>query len=335
MRAVLNKRYGTLDGLRTIACIGIVLMHVMTNNTYSISDYWYVCVIPSFSDFVYLFMVISAFSMCCGYLEKIQKAAITPREFYLRRYRKVLPFFSTLVLIDVIFNYQEGALQEAFADLTLFHGFFANDIEVIGVGWFLGVLFAFYFLFPFYSVLLTNRITSVIALIIAVCFSVFCGSYFGIGKKNIAYSFCFFLLGGVIYLYREYIENIPIAICLIFAAMAVVLYFVGVMNCTVSYLMVSGGITGLAIAMDAKRYSFVLDNKLFSFISRISLEIYLSHMFIFRVVEKIGLNYCVENAYLQYALTCVLVILGTILFSIAAKKLIEMAFSKKSVLFGE
>ena len=49
----MKKYYGSADGLRTIACIGIVMMHVAENSTYSIQGYLYDTIIPSFTDFVF------------------------------------------------------------------------------------------------------------------------------------------------------------------------------------------------------------------------------------------------------------------------------------------
>lgn len=31
-----RKHYGAIDGLRTIACVGIVMMHLRANNAYAI-----------------------------------------------------------------------------------------------------------------------------------------------------------------------------------------------------------------------------------------------------------------------------------------------------------
>ena len=61
-------KFNGLDGMRSFACIGFVAMHVRGN----------LHVRPSFNmlidnvldcagDFVLLFMMISAFSLCCGY----------------------------------------------------------------------------------------------------------------------------------------------------------------------------------------------------------------------------------------------------------------------------
>ena len=64
-----RKHYDAIDGLRTIVCFGIVLMRVRANNAYDISGFVYDKLISSFTNFVFPFMVISAFGMCCGYLK--------------------------------------------------------------------------------------------------------------------------------------------------------------------------------------------------------------------------------------------------------------------------
>lgn len=58
------------------------------------------------------------------------------------------------------------------------------------------------------------------------------------------------------------------------------------------------------------------------------MEIYLSHMVIFRVVEKLGLNQIIGNGWIQYIITVAIVLFGTILFSVVVKKLIGL-FEKK------
>lgn len=143
-RTMQTKRshYDAIDGLRTIACIGIVMMHIKENNTYEISGFLYNSIIASFTNFVFLFMVISAFGMCCGYFEKMLNNQISLESFYVKRYRKILPFFALLVLLDVVISPSKKALIEGIADITLLFGLFPNNISVIGVGWFLGLIFA-------------------------------------------------------------------------------------------------------------------------------------------------------------------------------------------------
>lgn len=91
-----NKHYGTIDGLRTIAAFGIVTMHIRANTNYIISGYLYNKVIPSFTNFVFLFMAISAFGMYSGYYEKILNNKIVLSDFYKKRFKK---FFLFLVYL--------------------------------------------------------------------------------------------------------------------------------------------------------------------------------------------------------------------------------------------
>ena len=81
--------YGAIDGLRAFAAIGIVLMHVLSNGGYELKGFVIQKLIPSFTDFVFLFMVISGFSMCCGYYEKIINNRLSLSDFYRKRFRKI------------------------------------------------------------------------------------------------------------------------------------------------------------------------------------------------------------------------------------------------------
>jgi peptidoglycan/LPS O-acetylase OafA/YrhL len=60
---------------------------------------------------------------------------------------------------------------------------------------------------------------------------------------------------------------------------------------------------------------YVLQNRFTKYISGISMEIYLCHMVIFRVIERIHLEKVVGNAEVLYILTCVLTIVGAVIFS--------------------
>ena len=211
-------------------------MHMQVNNKYDISGYLYNTVIPSFTNFVFLFMTVSAFGMCCGYYEKFKNQRISLSDFYAKRFKKIFPFFSILVLIDVLLSPSRNTLYEAFADLTLLFGFLPNagNITVIGVGWFLGLVFVFYLCFPFFCVLLETKRRAWFAFGISLLYNFVCANYFEVGRSNILYSACFFLAGGLIYLYRhEFAKLNPwLTVALTLAAVAFY-YLMGgyAMNC--------------------------------------------------------------------------------------------------------
>ena len=52
------------------------------------------------------------------------------------------------------------------------------------------------------------------------------------------------------------------------------------------------------------------------------MEIYLSHMVVFRVFEKLHLNTVFGNGWLQYVITVVTVILGTAAFAVIMQRLL-------------
>lgn len=223
-----KKHYGAIGGLRMIAAFGIVMMHVRANSNYEISGYVYNTIISSFTNFVFLFMTVSAFGMCCGYYDKVLNNKVDWQDFYGKRFKKILPFFGVLVLIDIVMSPSAGALCEAFADLTLLFGFLpdAGNITVIGVGWFLGLVFVFYLIFPFFCVLLANKRRAWITFAASLVYNLVCSNYFAVGRTNVLYSICFFVAGGLIYLYRDKISKWNQWIALGAAGCAAVLYYV-------------------------------------------------------------------------------------------------------------
>lgn len=315
-----KRRYGAIDGLRMIAAFGIAMMHIRAISNYEITGFIYNTIIPSFTNFVFLFMTVSAFGMCCGYYDKILKGRVDFTEFYGKRFKKILPIFGALVLLDIIMSPSVASLYEGFADLTLLFGFLQKPISVIGVGWFLGLVFVFYLIFPFFCVLIENKRRAWMAFAVSLMYNFVCANYFEVGRTNILYSACFFLAGGLIYLYREEIEKLNQWIALGIAGCMVALYYIvggNAMTC----LLVSCTLLIYAII----KRGGVLENRVTKFFSGISMEIYLSHMVIFRVVEKLKLNRIMGNGWLQYAVTSVLVIAGATVFAVAMQKIISKA----------
>lgn len=324
-----KKHYGAIDGIRTIACIGVVMMHMRSNNSYEILGFVYNTIIPSFTNFVFLFMAISAFGMCCGYYEKILNNKVNLTSFYGKRFKKIFPFFGLLVLSDVAISPSTDALYEAFADLTLVFGFLGKSISVIGVGWFLGLLFVFYICFPFFCVLLQNRHRAWAYFAISLIYNYVCSSYFDVGRGNILYCVCYFLAGGLIYLYRDKLGKMNRLLSFCLALGSTVFYYVLEGN-TVGCLLVSVSWLSYAIIRvgGETHKSCLLENRITKFISGISMEVYLSHMVIFRVVEKLSLNRIVGSGWIQYIVTVVIVLCGTILFAAVIQKFIGLVEKK-------
>lgn len=315
-----NTRYDALDGLRAFSAIGIVVMHVLSNGEYALSGFVFTKLIPSLTNLVFLFMIISAFSMCCGYYEKICENKISLDAFYKKRFLKVLPFFGLLSLVDVIISPSKEALLELFANLTLCFGFLpkAGDISVIGVGWFLGVIFVFYIIFPFYCCLLKNKYRAWAVLVLAYLFNVICTDYFGVGRTNILYDAVYLVCGGVVYLYRSRLSTISkshrFIVGLLVVVFVVAYYVVGAYVLTTLCMYSSI----LIYAMGASSNG-LLSNRFAKYLGSISMEIYLSHMVFFRIVERMGVTHIFENDLASFVMTTVITLAGAVIFATVAQ----------------
>ena len=213
----MKERYEGIDGLKAYAIIGIALMHILANGKFGLNGFMFQKLIPSFTNLVFLFMMVSGFGMCCGYYQKFKDQKIGVGEFYNKRYSKIWPYFALLCVLDFVMSPSKSALYEVFANLTLCQGLLPNmNISVIGVSWTLAVIFVFYLLFPFFCFLLENKKRAWLAFICAVIYNFVCSSYFFdeshiadrvavnfSARTNILYCEVYFIAGGLIFLYRK------------------------------------------------------------------------------------------------------------------------------------
>ena len=323
-----RERYGSLDGLRAYAALGIVLMHVQANICVKPSaNYVTGHLIPFFTDFTLLFMVVSGFSLCCGYYGRIKSGAITPSAFYRKRYLRILPFFALMSLIDFAAEPGAGTLCEVFSNMTLCFGLLPADTEfhVIGVGWFLGVVFLFYMLFPFFVFMLDNRRRAWLSFALALVFVLVSFVHFGApGRRCMVFCAPLFLVGGLAYMYRHGLAEFGRRHLWPSAAGAVVL--------TVCYFAFSGTVHDrfirylLELALFALWLAYAvgskdrfLNNRVAKYLSAISMEIYLSHMLVYRVLERAHLESCISQNDALYTVTSLLTIAGVVCFAHVTK----------------
>ena len=312
-------RYEGIDGLKAYAIIGIALMHVLANGEYGIGGFMFERLIPSFTNLVFLFMMVSGFGMCCGYYQKIIDQKISVEDFYKKRYIKIWPYFALLCALDFVISPSKESLFEVFANLTLCQGLLPNaKISVIGVSWTLAVIFVFYMLFPFFCFLIGNKKRAWGVAVAALVFNWLCSNYFNAGRTNIVYDAVYFIAGGLIFLYRKELAE--------FASKHKIIAGAILLIATVAYFALGGStLTLLFFCVAALIYTLgcrtggVLVNPVAKFLGGISFEIYLCHMVIYRVLEKLHLVHLFGNGLLAYIFTAVAVICGSVVFSVCAK----------------
>ena len=146
-------------------------------------------------------------------------------------------------------------------------------------------------------------------------------------RNNILYCAQFFLIGGIIYLYREklvdYVSNNKIISLIITALVTIAYYFIDYIgdsgwyeiarNC---YILILFSVW-LIYAISSN--SILLNNRFVKYISSISMEIYLCHMVVFRLIEKSGLLSKLTGRS-GYLICSILVFFGAVLFSAFFRK---------------
>ena len=125
--------------------------------------------------------------------------------------------------MDIVFNHDLTSIIEAVPNLTLTRGFFPNDIEQIGVAWFLGLVFVFYAIFPLFCSMLNTKKSGWVLFAVSLLLNFVVGKFYGMGRENIVYSLPFFAAGGLIYLYRDKVKNWHI--CLPLTILSIFVYY--------------------------------------------------------------------------------------------------------------
>lgn len=329
----MKERYDGIDGLKAYAILGIALMHIFANGEYELGGFVFGRLIPNFTNFVFLFMMVSGFGMCCGYYQKIINRTISMEEFYKKRYIKIWPYFALLCALDFVISPSRNSLFEVFANLTLCQGLLPNaNISVIGVSWTLAVIFVFYLLFPFFCFLLGNKKRAWSVTVVALVFNYLCGSYFNAERKNIIYDAIYFIVGGLIFLYRkeltEFAQKHKVVAGMTLLIATAVYFALGSSTLTMLFFCVAA----LIYTLGCNRMG-VLVNPVAKFLGGICFEIYLCHMLVYRVLEKLHLIHLFGNDLLAYIFTATTVICGSVVFSVCARwflKKIEI-FLKESI----
>ncbi len=362
-KIIQQDRYDALNGLRTLACIGIVAMHVRANVPEKPTENFFTTNILGIAqDFVSMFFMVSAFALCCGYFKRFQNQEIILNKFYHKRYIRIFPFFALLTFIDVIATFisenfsftatMKATLYEAFANISLLFGLIPGaKISVVGVGWFIGVIFLFYLLFPFFTCLLTSKKKAWIAFIISI------GLYFSVkiyfnpikgvifDNSSFMHAAPFFITGGLIYLYKETIKSFKLILS--FSNYTLDIVYVSLLIITVGYTIFFFSFPHLRFTLSnlilyalwiiyaVRESSYMqhkktlLNNKLMTSISNISMEIYLCHMMFYRIIEKSHLlNKYITNNDIYFYITLILTLLGAIYFAKSWKKWIEPTILK-------
>lgn len=203
-------------------------------------------------------------------------------------------------------------------------------MDVAGIGWTLGVIFAFYLLFPFFVCITEDKrkTTASFALFLAVN-SVMIHYYSGTDrflKGNILYQMCFFALGAFLYHFRKQLRSAVNAVpcmewlCIIsgtIVSMALMPEDIFARN--VAYMMGFGLIVTGCLGKENRVFS----NALMKAGAEYSFELYLSHMLVFTAVNAVVKKITPDRNLLTYIITAAATLAGAYAFSAMTKKTLQ------------
>lgn len=332
-KQIMKKYYNGIQFLRAFSAVCIILFHVWLNTPQlALDSFVFEKLISWMGDFTFLFMMISGFSVCCGYYEKIKNGSISICEFYSKRVNKLWPVLLVMVILEIIASPSLGAFYEGIMDLSLVFSLLPNpEIDVIGVAWTMGVIFVFYIFFPYFVFLMQSKkkawvTTGSFLIIHFICVRYFFTEQFVTSsfwaRRNFLYCAVYFAAGGLLYLYRSKLEKLSEKRV---AMLALLIIPVVIWICiplkirnddfifTVAQLIIFS--TWIIGALNGTIKFFA--NKAIEFISNLSVEIYLSHMMFFQVANKLGLVSLTQINLINYIICVAFVLTASILFSFA------------------
>lgn len=347
----MTKRYNNLDTIRMIACLGIVLVHILKNTNLTglqagvVFDYILNNFLLKLEKFVSLFFILSGFSISCGYYNKIRNNEMSIVYFYKRRYLKIYPLFALLVLFEASYLLLThsitlpSAFMECIADGSLSFAFLPfSNLSIVGVGWALGVIFAFYMVYPFLVFCLYTKKQAWIVLFVSIILSYGARNYFSYNgiysNANFALWAQYFIAGIIVYLYREKItaclKRMSYAYMLIFVAGVVISFqlsfasvFMENAKNLVAWALVLISLLGNDISIS--------NSRVVKTCSKFSFEIYLLHMPILRFFQKTPLFSInsIQGILLGWIVVFVLALISAYVFDTLLSKIqIFMKWSK-------
>lgn len=350
-KQIMKKYYNGIQFLRAFSAVCIILFHVWLNTQQlALDGFLFERVISWMGDFTFLFMMISGFSVCCGYYEKVKNGSISICEFYSKRVKKLWPVLLVMVILEIVVSPSRSSFYEGIMDLSLIFSLLPNPkIDVIGVAWTMGIIFVFYIFFPYFVYLMQNKrkawMTTLSFLIIHfICMRYFFTEQFVTSsfwaRRNFLYCAVYFAVGGLLYLYSSELEKLSEkkwAMLMLLIIPVVVWFCIPVNTRNEDYIFTASQLTIFStwIIGALNRTIKLFANKAIKFISDISVEIYLSHMMFFQVAKKLGLVFLTRINLMNYIICVGFVLAASILFSFVLHTAINRVtkISKLSHLF--
>jgi peptidoglycan/LPS O-acetylase OafA/YrhL len=295
-----TKNLAFIDTLRGLAALYVVVFHLSVITTpQAVPPQWLGPVIGAGGSGVFLFFLVSAFTLCLSMESRAMEEAEPLPNFYIRRFFRIAPLFYFWLLVYCVRDawyfhatHTPGVVAENV--LFIFNVIPGQEDGYVWASWTIGVEMLFYAVFPLLFFYLRQIGTAVavclLALALRVPFHAFCLRVLdpGLGElfyeHSIIYNFAVFLAGIILYHLYKLID--PVRAARLGAGHALNACFVAGLiwlcyvsnspdrsdNVAVETAIFAALLLGLAISPVN-----ILVNKITQFFGKISYSIYLCH----------------------------------------------------------
>ena len=187
------KRFNSLDSLRGIAALLLVIYHVQGIPKLEITG-WVAYFVKFFGAGVPLFYALSAFSLMIGYRDRLNSSGGLAH-FYIRRVFRILPLFYTLLIFWLLIREFYFNAQTSFPILVLnyFCVFGLVPVQhegIVWASWSIGVEMLFYMVFPLLLLASRTLLSSLLVFLATLAISVASQEFLG-SLKDKAPSFAY------------------------------------------------------------------------------------------------------------------------------------------------
>lgn len=341
----MKKRYDGILGLRGIGALGIIAYHVYVLGGFLGVNALFDRTVGNGGMFVQLFFMISAFSLMCGYYDEF---AANPRldKFYIGRIKKLAPTFWLALIAHCIIDICVGvpvSKYNVIGTASLLFGFMPSYQEsMVMAGWALGIEIVFYLIFPAFFVFNKNKKRSWCFLIFSFLMFVVYEEFYGVGIElshiNIVRQLLFFAVGALLFHYTDALDRMParkrkiiFSICVLIEILAFCLF--GKLN---GYILM----TVAFVAVMANQINFndyVVNNKLFKGLGKISYQMYLFHMVVYKVLYNLDVFVVIKKHFqgrkgflIEYSIVVILTVLLSLMVNKVMLKMKKITVAKQA-----
>ncbi len=291
-----EKRIDSLDGLRGLAAISVVIMHVYyvwgVNQSYPQFSMY----IEHFGFAVHLFYILSGFTLCFTYFNNSDNQII--KIFLLKRFFRIAPLFYICILLNFItikfFNINVDIYSPVsiFTNIFLIFNLYPSHMiaeSLTPAGWSIGVEWIFYLMFPLLIVLMKRKkyvffVMLLLSLLYPILHKYIPNILIGVDYTYFFNYFFlnfapFFLFGMSIYGCYKYLTSIEsTSLMLIIYFFIFFISYIIFNKIIVNYLSLIWGLNFILIIICLIIHPLpILSSGLFVFFGKISFSVYLLH----------------------------------------------------------